>query len=346
MTELFFPVVGTLLVFLVAVPCLTAVSVALLRYVPQLRGAVDASGSPLRFALIVGPTLVPVLWMASAALHQSEGSAPLAACIVDHLSGKVCADVAFFGSLLLAILGLSVVRRARAEGPCHCRRVARPALAAARQRVLRVCFEAPALSKWHKRIHVVETGVAPACTRGLLLPHVELELETVETLTEDELLAVLLHEVEHAQARDPLRLFVAQVALSLNPLRSLLAAELRRYAFAREALCDRGAVQNGAEPLSLARSIVAAAAHRPVDSGAVGLGGPPGGAGIAGVRLRVQLLLGYAAHHPKPAPARCPVGLATLLCCLLVVLPHISSTGPLDLLHHGVERAALSLGLG
>ena len=71
-----------------------------------------------------------------------------------------------------------------------------------------------------------------------------------------------------------------------------------------------------------------------------------GGHGIGGVRVRVQLLLGYAARWPGPPGRTTPIGLVTTLLAGLAVLPHIMGTGPLDLLHYGVERGALLLGLG
>jgi hypothetical protein len=43
---------------------------------------------------------------------------------------------------------------------------------------------------------------------------------------------------------------------------------------------------------------------------------------------------------------RAPVGLATVLLTALLVAPHVAGTGPLDLLHVGVEQAVLALGLG
>lgn len=337
MNELFFAVAGALLVFFVAVPVLTIAARVIFAALPD--NSVAKHVSPWRFALLVAPTLGPVIWLVSAAVHQSEGGAPLAACIVDHLGSELCRHVVMFGLVLFSILGLGVLRRLRGERGL--RRVQPPVGVTAVQRVRRLSDGHFALAKYSSRIRVVGEGVAPACTRGLFRPRVEIDVALVEHLDDEELEAVLLHEVEHAQAKDPLRFFVAQVALCINPIGGVLASELARYHFAREALCDRRAVQRGANPLALARSIVATAAPKTLPAHVAALGGH----GIGGVRVRVQMLLSYATAWPGPARQHPPVGVGTVFATVLVATPHLLGTGPLDLLHHGIEHAALFLGL-
>ncbi|MBK8015210.1 MAG: M56 family metallopeptidase [Deltaproteobacteria bacterium] len=339
MNELIFPVVGAMIVFFVAVPLLTVMARAILVVLPAKKDGVAEHVSPLRFALLVAPTLGPVIWLVSAAAHQSEDGEPLAACIVDHLGSELCRDVVLFGLVLFSVLSLGVLRRVRGEG--RSRPVSLPAGHAASERVRSICEGHLTLARASSRIRVVEHGVAPACTRGLFRPRVEIEAALVSRLDDDELEAVLLHEVEHAQANDPLRFLVAQVALSINPAGRLLASELARYHFAREALCDRRAVQRGADPLALARSIVTAAGPKPAPAHVAAIGGH----GIGGIRVRVQLLFGYASTWPGPARQHAPVGVVTSLVTLLAALPHVLGTGPLDMLHHSIERAAVLLGL-
>lgn len=343
MNELFFPVVGALLIFFVVVPLLTLAARSAVALLPVSGNRVSAQESPWRFLLVVGPTLGPLVWLISASIHQSEEGAPLAACVVDHLGGELCRDVVLFGLILFAILGYGVVRRVRRER----RETRQPVVvaadrAAATDRVRDICQRNLTLAGFAARIRVVEHGLAPACTRGLFQPRVELEAALVMRLDDDELEATLLHEVEHAHARDPLRFFVAHVALSINPLGRVLSSELARYHFAREALCDKRAVQRGADPLALARSIVSVAAPAGAPASVPALGGH----GIGGIRLRVQLLLGYAARWPGPAQRRTPIGVVTTLITLVAVAPHLMGAGPLDVFHHGIERAALLLGLG
>jgi hypothetical protein len=171
---------------------------------------------------------------------------------------------------------------------------------------------------------------------------VELEAALIDRLSDDELEASLLHEAEHARSNDPLRYFIAQVALSINPLARLLKVELSRYQFLRETHCDRRAVQRGADPLALARSIVVAATPGGRCSTPLAA---LGGQGIGGVRVRVQLLLGYPTHAPIRDSGPLPIRLLSVMVFVVAVLPHVSGTGPLDALHYGVERTALRLGL-
>ena len=343
MNELFFPVIGDMLVFFVVVPLLTLAARSVVALLPVSGSRVAAQESPWRFLLVVGPTLGPLVWLISASIHQSEEGAPLAACVVDHLGGELCRDVVIFGLILFSILGYGVVRRARRD-----RRATRDPVmvaadwTAATARVRDICQQNLTLAGFAARIRVVEQGLAPACTRGLFHPRVELDAALVMRLDDDELEATLLHEVEHAHARDPLRFFVAHVALTINPLGRILSSELARYHFAREALCDKRAVQRGADPLALARSIVSVAAPTGAPASVPALGGH----GIGGIRLRVQLLFGYAARWPGPAQRRTPIGVVTTLITLVAVAPHLMGAGPLDVFHHSIERAALFFGLG
>jgi Zn-dependent protease with chaperone function len=339
MNELFFPVVGALFVFFVLVPLLTLVASAAVTWLPMGSDRIGGQESPLRFLLVVGPSLGPVIWLVSATVHQSESGTPLAACVVDHLGGELCRDAVLFGLLLFSVLGYGIARRARSEGVVRNTTAPSADTAASARRVHSICQRNPTLVAFERRISVVDAGIAPACTRGLIRPRVEVAASLVAQLDDDELEATLLHEVEHAYALDPLRFFVASVALSINPVGHLLASEFGRYHFAREALCDRRAVQRGANPLALARSIVSVATPSPLPATVPLLGGH----GIGGVRLRVQLLLGYSQRPPGPIRRRPPVGVLTTVLALIALSPHLVGAGPLDILHHGIERAALDL---
>lgn len=344
MNELIFPVVGALLVFFAIVPLFTILARGALALLSTGGGWMSSRGTSLQLLLLVGPTLAPVVWLTSAALHQIEDGAPLAACLLDHLGGDLCRDVVLFGLLLLAVCGLSVVRRMRQDhGTTFLALEVDDRLMVTKARVQAVCRRSPTLNKFAERVRVVRHDFAPACTRGLFFTRIELTESLVARLDPPEIEATLLHEVEHAAGYDPLRFFVLQVALSINPLRALLLADLARYHLSREALCDKRAVQQGADPLALARSIVSAATPIRAASPQAALSG---GHGIEGVRLRVQLLLGYAAQSPGPVERQHPVGVSLGFIVLVAVLPHLFGAGPLDLLHNGIEQTALLLGLG
>lgn len=339
MSELLFPIVGGLMIFVVAVPGLSVLMGGLWAALPEGPSSIDHHGQIWGLAVIVGPVLVPVLWMLSAALHQVEAGAPLTACITDHLGGELCRDIVLFGLVLFAVVGIGICRRMVGALPV----LRAPPLTTSRtiiERVAAVCVEHSFLRVNEYRIRVVDEGRGPVCTRGLLRPVIEIEAEIAARLSDEELEAVLLHELAHVVARDPLRQFVAQVALTLNPLGARLEADFARYFFAREALCDRRAVEMGADPLSLARSIVAIAGPRPAPLTA-GLGGMS----MGGVRVRVQLLLDYSSQAPRESVHMAPFGLLSLLLISIVAQPHLLGTAPLDLLHISIERAALLLGL-
>ena len=61
MNELFFPVVGAMLVFFVVVPLLTLAARSAVALLPVSGNRVSAQESPWRFLLVVGPTLGPLI---------------------------------------------------------------------------------------------------------------------------------------------------------------------------------------------------------------------------------------------------------------------------------------------
>lgn len=341
MSELVFPLAGALVVFLVAVPLATLVAKAVL--VARRRGpaGLPAHGTAGAYALVIAPTLVPALWFLSAALHQSEPGQALAACVVDRLHDDSCRDALLFAGVLVLILGHGVMRRLRRDLAPRPAVQRLPATSRHGRRLAALCASHPALTRAAHRIAVVTGARDPVCTRKALRPIIEIEARFMDHLDDHALAAALLHEVEHARALDPLRYLLAAVSLSLNPLARLLRPELARWRLAREASCDHGAVQAGANPLALAQAIVSAA--RPTRATAIATLG-----GCHGVKLRVQLLLRYAEQSPGPrrAPSYALPGTPFFLALLLLLaLPHATGTALLDVLHQGIEVAVLGSGL-
>ena len=103
----------------------------------------------------------------------------------------------------------------------------------------------------------------------------------IEALSEEELRAVLLHELGHAERRDPLRLLIVRGisdALWFLPLAGELAAG---FADAAEQAADEAAVRKMPDPLDLASAIVkvakGSAASQPSGDGDVGTWWQEGG---------------------------------------------------------------------
>ena len=344
MSEWLFPIGGALIAFLVAVPLLTSIARIVLTTMPAAVEGTSAHLDGWRFLLIVAPSLGTWTWLLSASIHQATADTDFTACLLDHFDGDLLRDEIFFGLLLCSILAASALRRLRPSNHDKRPRTRKhlQGSAEAKARVLGVCRKSSSLIGAEKRVRIVQQGLAPACTRGLFRPFVEMEESLVAQLSDDELAAALLHEWEHVQGLDPLRFLGAQVALSINPLARWLEPELARYRFARELHCDRRAVQCGANPLALAQSIVLAAMPAPASDNAVALGGP----GLASVRMRVQLLLGYATQSPEAMHAAAPPEPTFSLVMAMLLCPHVLGSGPLDVLHTSIERAALLFGWG
>lgn len=349
MSELVFPVAGALVVFLAAVPLATLAAKLVLMAWRRSAGGLVAQGMGGAYALVIAPTLAPALWALSAGLHQSEPGQALAACILETLHQDSCRDALLFTAVLALILGHGLARRLRrdrAPRPGTVQRLA--ATSRHGRRLAAVCGSHPDLARAARRIAVVAGAPEPVCTRGALRPMIEIDAGFMDRLDDEALTAALLHELEHARALDPLRYLLASVSLSLNPLAWLLRPELARWRLGREAACDRSAVHAGARPLALAAAIVSAAqpARPACPAGAVaGLAS----AGCDAIKMRVQLLLGYA-RQPAPPPRRprisVPPGTAFCVALLvLLILPHATGTSLLDAVHQGVERVLLAPGM-
>ena len=329
--EVVFPVLGPLFVVLLALPCAALLARAILRGLDVIDAGHSLVG--IRYAILVGSSVVPLAWFVSASLHQAPDARTV--CLADHLPGAPCFEARWFALILILLTvvpGLVQLWRVRP-------RPARPAAAAIVRRVNRLLETTPGLVALRDRIRWIDDGLGnpmALATRGIVSPRVHLRASFAAQLDDEALVAALHHELEHVSARDPLRYLIVEWALSANPFGGwLLRPECERWRLARELHCDRAAVSSGASPTGLAIAIVKAA--RP-DSGLL----PALGAGsIEVLNLRTTLLLAYS-EDPPDRPRRGPALRLVLGACIAVaLLPQLGvGTGPLDDIHEFSERAA------
>lgn len=332
MTEAAFAIAAVLVLFLVAIPTTTIGAKLLL--VAQRRRApeITSYGSTRGYLYVTAPVLLPCLWVVSAALHQSEPGGALAACLEHHLFGSIC-----IGALSLAVVitlgaGAAAVRVPGMKGPT------RPTTDAARRQQDRAescSAKDPLLRSWVSRIVVVDGDAPAACVRGLVRPRIELSAAFLSHIDDDMLRAVLLHEIEHVVCCDPLRGFLAEVAMRLNPLGFLLRAEFARWRLAREVACDRHAITLGADRAALAEALVSGARF-------------PGGMSVApgvhsserdALELRVRLLLEDSGPACACGSRRGVFG-ALAIVVVIAAAPHVLGSEPLDSFHLAVDRTA------
>lgn len=337
MSEIIFPVLGPLVVLLVALP--VAASLAKLVLATQGRATSSILHEPLglRYSVLVGSSLVPLVWFGSAALHQAETSRRTAVCGSDHAPEDACFEAGFFALALTLVVLSSLfppLWRARHRPPA-----ARDAAASAQAaRIDAIVARAPALRGLSNRIEVWTHAPAAIATEGLVTPRVVIRTCFAATLDDEALTAALHHEVAHVRGFDPFRYALADWALSIQPFgRRLLGGELARWIVAREACCDRDAVLSGANPCALAHALVVAARDgmvaRPVALGATA---------TDVLRLRVELLLAYAEH--MPAQHRPPLLAPTMMLLgIAMATPHVAGTHALDVVHIVAERTVSTL---
>ncbi len=329
MAELVFPAVALALTFLILMPGLTLVSrAALARRRARASSWADFGGDG-SFAWLVAPSLLPVAWLASSALHQSEPQQAAVRCLVEHTPAALtCLDAALLLGVLVVGVGVAAARHLRGTPAVR----SLPATHPLARRLASLAAASPGLRGL--RVVVAHQAPAPVCSVGLWRPRAVVDACFAEGADDAMLRAALLHEAAHIRSRDPLRSALAALAFALNPASAWLAEDLERWRHAREALCDALAVQRGGDPLALAEGITRAARFSCAGEAACGVSrlcGRPAGA----LRLRLALLL-----HGPPSPRR-TLGHLALAAALVAALaaPHHEGVAALDHLHTAVERA-------
>jgi len=336
-SELVFPLLGVAFVFLVLLP-MCAAGVKLLLVLLERNGmAGPLRGLGLRFVLLSASSILPLVWLFSAGMHQAESGRSVLACLFTHDARTLCLESALFA---LALGAIAVARCHALAGRLFRGSTGDGAPGALEARLDRVLALYPALAPLRRRVVAIDDPTFCIGTRGWLRPHVVVGSDFGSKLTDDMLASALGHEAAHVRALDPLCYFAVELALALNPFgRVLLDGHARRWYAAREMQCDREAVDGGCPPVALADAILRAA--RPQERGAAALGAPD----LAVLRLRIQLLLALAEQRPErrghPRGSSLPVAAALLL--LAVLSPHQLGTGALDALHRGAEHAAAYL---
>jgi Zn-dependent protease with chaperone function len=338
-TTLVFPLTALAALFLGVMPITTLIAQALLAR-RRARLPWRTVGDHATFALLVTPTLLPLAWFASAALHQSEPARAIETCLIEHLGVDHCIDAVALLALLFVGIVAVTVRRIRVERVGFVGHPLPPD-DPRQHRIDALCRARPALAR--RRVAVVREAPAPAFVHGWLAPRIVLDAAFVDAETDDRVLAaVLLHEAAHADARDPLRSFGARLCLALNPAGGRLRAELSHWQQAREIACDIEAVTRGGDPLALAQGIVRAARRQNRAPGRTPCRSVPALAPLCGhepaaLRLRIALLL-----EPIP-PAATDRSHRLLLIAVIVaaLAPHLIAPGAFESFHHLVERLVL-----
>ncbi len=305
-------------VYALAAAVLTLGARAMLTRRQRMRSSIRFA-DPVSVALLVAPTAFAALWVGSAIIHELEPGRVLRDCclplaaelgIGEFVTAVMAATIAF-GGVLVAKDVLS-----------HRHSVRDLALGrACADRLAALCGADTRLGALTDRLSVVEGLGQAAATRGLIRPRVEIDHALVARLDDDELRAVLLHEVAHLRDRDPARLVLSAVALGLNPFGAWLRPFLHQWRFARELQCDRSAVRDGADPLALAGALVTAArqtTRRATCCAAVADSSP------AELRARVEFLTTYTTGGAADSPVeRTPVRALVIGALAVAAAPHL-----------------------
>lgn len=337
MSELVFPLLGTVFVFAFVLPAIGFVAKAALLLLERTSWGGPLHGLHLRYLVLSGSSLLPFAWLLSAAWHQLETGSSTLVCLFEHESATLCFEPGFFGLCLLALLAIQLWRTLRSTRT--------PALSRT-ERANRLLERAHGLIRMHPtlgalraRLQVTEDPEFAVGTIGFFSPRIVLGEHFAARLSDEMLASALGHEAEHVSARDPLRYWILQLSLALNPCgRFLLEPHAARWQAAREAHCDREAVLDGAAPLPLAQAILQAARPHPHGVTALGTTDPHL------LQLRVQLLLAFAEQSPQRCCRRdtSSVPLAVLLLLIALCLPHQAGTHALDWVHTGSEYTLTS----
>lgn len=317
MRDLLFPFVAIAVTFFVITPLMSLLSLKALEHRRQ-ELSLTKFGSESTFGWLVAPTLLPLVWLVSSAIHQAESV----------VAEKGCTDTVVLLGVLLVGFGGFITFRLWRESPEFTHTTLSEGHPST-QRVRRIVSRDRRLRKLE--IDVVHSSPEPLYTHGLLTPKVVIDACFVEHVDDAMLHAALLHEHAHIRSRDTVRNFVVRLSLAINPLGNWLRPDFERWRTAREAACDQEAVHHGGDALALAEGIVCAVRFRCESL-------HPTWAALAGPALALKLRLALLVSGPEP-PLK-SLGYRALfgLGILAIWLPHIQSLAALDFLHAEVER--------
>ncbi len=328
---LLFPVLSVSLLWLVLLPAAALGAAAALAGLTRLGGARFGRWLTLRYLLLVLPTLLPLAWAFSAALHLAEPGRSVLACLLAHDLAELCLEPLLLLLLLSAAVGTRALPLLRALRRQH-GAAARPAL----ERVEALVRHEPSLKELVGRVRVARAPLGGVVALGLVRPRVVLGADFVERCDDEALVGALAHELEHVRGLDPLRYLLLALCLRVNPAGEwLLGRHAAAWIFAREVQCDRAAVLGGAPAFGVARALLQAS--RPASPALAHIQGAP-----TKLRLRVELLLSYAERRPVDDVTRGPAALlaGALLLALALALPHRAGSSALDGFHTRVETLA------
>lgn len=333
MSEIAFPLVASVLVFLLVLPLSALVARGALALLDVFEDGLALHRRwHLRYLVIVGSSVLPLAWFISASLHQAESGAAASVCTV--LDVHDCPEPGFLAALLCLIAGVRAFKgwstRPRADGLD-----ARTQAVAARVASLLVGD----LADLRGRVVTCIRTRTPIETVGVFHRRVVLRTAFAASLDHDALAGALHHELEHLRGWDPLRYEILRWSMDVNPAgRLLLGRHVAGWVLGREAHCDRAAVMAGAEPTALAAAIVEAS-RRFSRGCAVALGA----ADIDSLRLRIQLLLAYADRSPHACCERPTFAWLALAVAFALGAPHGQEHPVLDAFHVVAEQGSIAL---
>ena len=206
-----------------------------------LVGVAGAGAVALAFVAAAGrlalnPPALEALWAACQSILLPDAT----------LTGIVSLVLGMLALAVVALAGASAVRQLRAS-----------------RRFMKALPVNDRRSFGGMAVTVVEHSKPRAFCTGLLRPRVYVSSGTLAALNDEELRAVLAHEVHHARQRDPLRIFLGRLigdSLFFVPAARRLG---ERYAALAELAADRAAVRTTGDPAPLASALLSFEAADP-----------------------------------------------------------------------------------
>lgn len=141
-------------------------------------------------------------------------------------------------------------------------------------------------------IDIVAADLPFAATLGYLKPRIVLSCRILETLTADELEAVIRHEFVHVARRDPLRILLAEFFRAGLPFLPVLYHLLRQFDLRKETEADEDVVRVMGSSAPLAGALSKVLGENDADTA-------HGAAGLSATEARIDQLLGVKQQRPS-----------------------------------------------
>lgn len=339
MNELLFPICIFLLVGYIFIPILSLLTQSRIEYIRTNHSTHHSVNHNYLLFWLLLPTVLPLSWMLfntihllySDILHTSHHSV----CVLDHTDFWTDEGILL---LLIVSLGMASITKVYIESKISANWLETES--PLQQSRIHQLFPDQSIPK----IQLVTHCSVAAQSVGIFHPRILLSLDWIEQIDDEMLRATILHEMAHIQTGDLRTSTLLKMGLVFNPTKSILKSSIYLWTQNKELNADQLAIQNGANQLALAQSIINALRWQRRHSTPMKLFGCYLEDDSSRYLLKLRLMK-LTERHQNIEVQNTFNSVWTLGILVFLTTPHLLVIDAFDTIHHAIEQLALYLGV-